>query len=402
MRKTESTSKAIAIECIMFLTYAFFAVNWIAGSTLTNDIMKYFNLTSFASATLISNAITIAKIIGNFMAASILVKLLPKKAIALGSLLIVLGSVIAIFSPTYSIFIAGRFIMGFGGALYIVYFSPMVIHYFDGSRKSTVNAINGVAYNFGSIVAMIVVGPVVAWLVDWQRSMGFFCIISAILFIMWLLVGEDFPINKASNSKESQESKYSIGDALKEKFNWLLPLTYSGLLTLYIVMLTLFPLSGISVIEGKQLSTLVAVGGIIGSLIAIALAKVYHKRLPVIRYSGLLMTALGALLFYTNQPFLAIIAAIGLGTLMFLPVTSLMLIPQELPNMTPSKLTTIMGLFWAIAYIVETVAYFIIGIIIDKSGYLVALNFTLVLSLTFFIGSFLLPETGKKKSADTK
>lgn len=164
----------------------------------------------------------------------------------------------------------------------------------------------------------------------------------------------------------------------------------------------IFPLSGISVIEGKQLSTLVAVGGILGSLMSIALAKVYHKRLPVIRYSGLAMTGLGVLLFYTKQPFIAIIAALGLGILMFLPVTSLVLIPQELPGMTPSKLTTIMGLFWAIAYIIETVAYFIIGIIIDNSGYIMALNFTLVLSLTFFIGSFLLPETGKKNTIDSK
>ena len=79
--KKVSYIRAILIETVMFFTYAFFAVNWVAGSTLTPQIMKYFNLQSFASATFISNAITIAKIIGNFMAAGILVKLLPKKAI---------------------------------------------------------------------------------------------------------------------------------------------------------------------------------------------------------------------------------------------------------------------------------------------------------------------------------
>ncbi len=75
-----STSRAVIIEFVMFFTYAFFAVNWIAGSTLTPQIMEFFNLKTFASATFISNAITLAKIIGNFLAAGILAKLFPKKA----------------------------------------------------------------------------------------------------------------------------------------------------------------------------------------------------------------------------------------------------------------------------------------------------------------------------------
>ena len=83
MSKTQQSkngsSRAVIIEIIMFFTYAFFAVNWIAGSTLTPEIMNHFGLTEFASATFISNAITIAKIIGNFLAASLLNKLLPDR-----------------------------------------------------------------------------------------------------------------------------------------------------------------------------------------------------------------------------------------------------------------------------------------------------------------------------------
>src|SRR5699024_83677 len=112
------------------------------------------------SATFISNAITIAKIIGNFLAASFLNKLYPKKSIGLGSLLIVLGNVLAILAANYSLFILGRFIMGFGGALYVVYFSPVVINYFNQETRPTVNAINSVAHNAGGVLALIIVGPV--------------------------------------------------------------------------------------------------------------------------------------------------------------------------------------------------------------------------------------------------
>lgn len=390
MEVSQSRSRASLIELIMFATYAFFAVNWIAGSTLTPQIMKYFGLTSFVSATLISNAITIAKIIGNFLAAGLLVKLLPKKAIGLGSLLIVLGCALAILSPAYALFILGRFIMGFGGALYVVYFSPMVVHYFTPKQRPTVNALNGVAYNFGSIVAMLIVGPVIQWLVSWQASMTFFAIISAILFVAWLLLGEDFPL-----ANKQEQSTYSIQAALKEKVNWALPFTYSGILTFYLVMLNIFPMSGTQVIDGKTLSTLTAVGGIIGSLLAIALSKRYNKRLPVIRFSGIGMTAFGALMFYTNQASLASASALLIGIFMFLPISSLMMIPQELPGANASRITTIMGLFWALSYIIETLLYFLIGFVIDASGVQAGLLLGLGVSITCFIGSFLLPETNR-------
>lgn len=394
--EVKTTTKSIIIEMIMFFTYAFFAVNWIAGSTLTPQIMEYFNLEGFASATFISNAVTLAKIIGNFMAAAVLNRLLLKKSIALGSLLIVLGSVVAIFAPSYTVFIIGRFIMGFGGALYVVYLSPIVIKYFSPETRPTVNALNSVAYNVGSIIALVIVGPVIAWLQTWQYSMGFFAAISGILFILWMIVGEDVEIEKKENSDEL-ENNYTLVDAMKEKINWLLPLSYSGLLTFYLVLLNIFPISGFAVIDAKSLSTLTAIGGVIGTIIAIALSKKYHKRLPVIRVCGLLMSLSGLIMFKATNGVVASIAALAIGIFMFTPMTSLVMIPQELPNMTPSKLTQVMGLFWAISYIIETILYFIIGNIIDLKGYSAGLNLALIASLTFFLGSFLLPETGKNK-----
>ena len=53
-----------------------------------------------------------------------------------------------------------------------------------------------------------------------------------------------------------------------------------------------------------------------------------------------------------------------------------------------------MSLFWSISYIFETISYYTIGRIIDAKGYLAGLFLAAILSLTCFIGSFLLPETG--------
>lgn len=393
------SKRANFIELVMFFTYAFFAVSWIAGSTLTPQIMKYFQLDSFLSATLISNSVTAAKIIGNFCAAGILTRLLPKKAIGLGSLLILAGSIMAILAPQYWGFVIGRFIMGFGGAVYVVYFSPVVIHYFSPETRPTVNALNSVAYNVGGMLAMLVVGPVIAMMQTWQGSMVFFAVISGVLFLAWLLIGQDFALNASSNSQTADmiEERYTFRTALSHSFNWVLPFTYSGILTFYIVLLNIFPISGTTVISSRTLGIVVAFGGITGTIITILLSKVYFKRVPVIRICGLLLTVCGILMFTTENGFIALISAFAIGNLMFVPVTSLFMIPQELPNMTPAKLTKIMGIFWAFAYIIETIAFFIIGSIIDKSGYTAGLITAVIISATAFIGSFLLPETGKSK-----
>lgn len=39
--KSPSSFRAYMIEAILFFTYAFFAVNWIAGSTLTAQIAAF-------------------------------------------------------------------------------------------------------------------------------------------------------------------------------------------------------------------------------------------------------------------------------------------------------------------------------------------------------------------------
>lgn len=391
----QDSKRSYVIEAILFFTYAFFAVNWIAGSTLTPDIAEYFGVDSGASASFVSNAVTIAKIIGNFSAAAILNKLYPKKSIALGSFFTFGGSLLAVLAKSYKMFLLGRFIMGFGGAVFVIYFSPVVIHYFSDEKRPTVNALNSVAYNFGAVLALLIVAPVIEKFGTWQKSMTFFLSISAVLFVLWLIFGDDFEINE---SQSGEEQKVSFSQALKDKITLLLPFSYSGVLILYLSLLQLFPQTENAAISSATLSALSGIGGIIGTILAIGLSKKYGKRKPVIIISGAIMTLSAFLMVKTTNPTLAIIAAILVGIFMFLPMTSLMMIPQELPNMTPARLTTIMGIFWALSYIIETIVFYIFGILQDRTGSNeLSVYIAVLLSLTFVIGGFLLPETGKDK-----
>lgn len=388
--------RAYLIELTLFFSYAFFAVNWIAGTVFTKDIMVSFGLTTFTSATLISIAITVAKIIGNLMAAWILVRLQPKWSVVFASSLIVIGSVLAVFASQYWIFVAMRFILGFGGALLIVYFGPFVVRYFTIEQRPLMNGINAAAYTAGSILAMIIVDPVFAWQQTWQGTLLFFSGCSAVLLLLWFFVGENFPLSQTNNTDDTPEVEYTFKEGLKDPINYSLPFTYSGFLLLYLVILTIFPLSENAPLNPKTLSTIVALSALLGSVAGILLTKRYPLRLPVVRVAGLMITGFGFILITASSGVVAVIGAIGLGISLFLPMTALMTIPQELPNTTPTKVTLIMGFFWSFAYILETIAYYGIGMIIDAGGFQSGLYVAVGLSLTCFIGSFLLPETGKK------
>ncbi|TVX92734.1 MFS transporter [Paenibacillus agilis] len=394
----QKSIRAYLIEMIMFLTYALFAVSWVAGSTLTPQIMESFDIKTFANASLINNAITVAKIVGNLMAAWVLIKLKPKKAIALGSILISL-SALGAFATSYWIFVLTRFIMGIGGALFIVYFGPIVFNYFTAKQRPMINGVNSVAYNVGSLIAMLVVTPVILALDSWQNTILVFAGTSFLLFIAWLIVGEDFELHQNKlQAADVGGQRYTFKEGLKDKFNYIYPFTYSGCLLLYLVILTIFPLSQTNSIDAKTLTAVMAIAGCVGTVFGIMAVKKFALRLPVIRWSGLAMTISALFMVTTSSPIFSLIAAFLLGFFTFLPMTTLVTIPQELPGMTPSKVTIIMGFFWSFAYIIETILYYLVGITIDMGGFQSGIYLAIGFSLTFFIGSFLLPETGKRRT----
>jgi len=383
------TTRSVLIETLMFLAYAFFAVNWIAGSNLTPKILDAFNLQGPNSVSLINNVVTVAKILGNLIAATIFTKLYPKKSIALGAFLVPAGAMLAALSPNFTIFLIGRFVMGFGGALFVVYFSPVVVNYFHPDHRPVVNALNNVSYNVGSIIALLVLGPVISLVGLGRYALVVFALISFAIFIGWMIVGEDFKITKTNDKNEKD---FTLKDAFKEKIAILMPTMYFGHLTMYMVMLNIFPNTNFSPLPANIISTLFTVGALIGTLLSIFVSKKSKKRVPVLRVAGILTTIIVLSLVNTTNATLASILALSLGTIMYVPLTNFVLIVQEIPGMYSEKLTQIMSVYWALVYIFETIAYQVIVNIQFKFGDKTALIATGILSGTFIIGSFIMKE----------
>ncbi len=408
-------SNKYLVEALVFISYVLFAMAWVGGTASMSQIMATMEVESLASASFISGAVTIAKIVGTFMAAWLAIKVGIKYAFFISGLLVALG----VFTPlaeSYDVLLVSRFLMGLGGAFMIVYFNPIVMKWFDINERPTINGLNAVAFNIGTAIILSSMTSINLLTGGWQSSLVLFSVVSLGLCLLWLFVDfahdeakEGTPQNTsvpknadvaskpgdtpevALKAEEIVAPSYGYAEGFKDKFLWSYSLCYSGLLAFYICLFTFYPKAGISQ------SAIVIGFGIIGTLAGMIYSKKIKQRVPVIKWSGLVVTAMVFVLSFANNDLIQVIAAMILGFFIFFPITALVSIPHELKDMTGDKITVIFSLFWSISYLIATVVLWMFGRLVDVFSGDFTASFILIglVSSSFFIGSFFLPETNK-------
>ena len=166
----------------------------------------------------------------------------------------------------------------------------------------------------------------------------------------------------------------------------------TGRLVMYTVMLYLFPLHPSFTVDAQFISLMIALTGIPGTLIGIVLAKKLKRQLSLFRFSGVAQSLLFFTMLLTNSATLATVCAILLGFVIFISTPSLFTLPARLPGATPQKVAVILTLYWTGAYLLQMAIYSIVVHLANTVSWHVAMIFTAVYSLTFLVGTFLLPD----------
>lgn len=378
------------VETIVFFSYVLFAMAWVGGTASMQSIMLSLDVHSLASASFISGAVTLAKIVGTFIAAWIAIKLGIKYAFFVSSLLITIG-ILTPYAPNYELLLLSRFLMGLGGAFMVVYFNPIVLQFFKAEERSTINGINAVAFNIGTAIILWQMESINQLTGSWQNSLTLFSVLSLAVALLWLWVKFEQPSRSTKNQNELPEN-YTYSQGLKDRFNWIYGLAYSGILAFYICLFTFYPKAGI--VQSKWVIGF----GIVGTIFGIIYSKKVPLRLPVIRWSGFVVIISTAVFSFSDLYWLQTFAAMVLGFFIFLPVTALVSIPHELPKMTSTRITIVFSMFYSISYLISTIILWIFGRLVDinQGDFTGSFILITVLSSTLFIGSYFLPETGNK------
>ncbi|MBB6446952.1 MFS transporter [Bacillus benzoevorans] len=401
MSKTEK-GRGYFMLAVLWLAYVTFAMNWVAGSSLTPQIMDTFfgGPVDPIIAQVVNYSITTARVFANILAAVIIMKLGPKKAAGTGIGLLIMG-LVAIYLPNYWAYTAARMVMAVGGSMVIVYMNPFVAHYIkNSSEKLKINAANTVTYNAGAFVVAVLFTLFAKQLVqNWQLTLTFFASLTLVLFAAWLWKAEDFQAQKVS--EEHPLERYTYKDAVKDPFLWRFGLAFASFLTLYVLSLVSFKavFDEYTLVNGSVTNLLISGFGIIGTFAGIAIGNKDLPRKPVLFMVGLIMVGSFTitLVFANIHPTVSYIFAAVCGFACYVQYPIFLNLPHELQGMHPQRLTVMFGLFWAIAYAGQTIATIIWSYLLGEAGYLPAMIFFIAVISCYVFLVLTFPETRQKE-----
>lgn len=389
--------KGYFMLAVLWMAYVTFAMNWVAGSSLTPQITETFfgGPVHPVISQLVNYSITTARVFANILAAVFLMKLGPKRAAGMAIGLLMMG-LAAIYLPNYWAYTAARMVMAVGGSMVIVYMNPVVAHYIRNPIvKLRINAANTVAYNVGAFIVALIftlfAQPLVA---NWRLSLTFFAALTILFFAAWLLKAEDFETREV---RDEHMEPYGYKEAFRDGFIWRYGMAFASFLTLYVLSLVSFKtiFDQYTLLDGSVTNLLISGFGILGTFAGIRIGNKGGPRKPILMVTGILMVGSFALaLLFANQaPQIAYILLAISGYAMFIQYPIFLNLPHELKGMTPQRLTIMFGLFWALAYAGQTLATIIWSYILGAFGYTQSMFFFIAFSSLYILFTATFPET---------
>ena len=401
--KSISNKTGILMFYTLFLAYITFAASWVGGSTLGPQIVSTFFGDKGVDPTIsemVNYTITVARVIANFLAAAVLVKFGIKRAaiIAIGLLCFAL---VAVWMPSYPLYIVARMIMALGGSMIMVYMNPIVVRFVSQENKIFYSSLITASYNIGAFVIAI---AFVFWAdtlrMDWRLTLSGIALMAIICFLVWLFKAENF---ETGGGQAGQAPTYSYGQALKDSFVWRFAVGFAAFLILYVMSLNSIPgqlaKEFPDIFVAGYMICAVSGGGITGTLVRLK-SPVNRERRPYLVRLGIMaiatMTAGIASIAILKMAFLGYLFFFACGFLIFYQYAVYLNIPHELPNMNPQKATLMFGIIWGVTYGLYTVLNYFWSWIYGNFGFWPSALFYLAVPVIYLAMILTLPETYKK------
>ncbi len=355
------------IEALLFLSYFVFGLSWMGYAPFLADYKTRYAL-SHGQAGLLISSVSFAKIFVPFLAGALATRLGVKRALLLG-MVCICASVFTPFAGDYNLVLASRFVLGAGGAIVVTLFGAAILQWFPADERPLVNGINGVAVNSGIALALFVTVPL-AQRFGRNELLAGYALISVFLTLAWWLLGRDHGPAQGSATTAAGESYSSV---LRSPETWYLAFGFAGPLSLYLVFNTWLPTFyqqslGLPAAQASQLTGLANLVGIPAAIAGGLLTRRSGRRRPWIWGSGLVLCLSGFGLFLTRDLLWLTGFAVVYGVSIFLWVSPLLTLAMELPGMTPTRLSLVMGVFFGGSYIVAFFAPILTGALRDWTG----------------------------------
>jgi cyanate permease len=401
-----------AIEVVLFLSYAAFSVTWMALPPLASQLIAFFGVDK-ATYALLGTVVTISKVVAPLLAGFLATKIGVKNTILGGSAFVAFAVLGPLF-PTFQMFLVSRALYGIGGAVLVALVPAMIVQWFPKEERTIVNGINGVAANTGFATAMLLTpvlssSPAMAFTVpglgialqQWQGTLVVFSMISVALFVAWAIVGRENQVQPATTAA-APPANITYFDVWKKKETWLIALSFTGPVALYLTLATWLPKHyqeqlHFTAPQAARYTSIMLFSGIPSAIVFSFAAQRVGIRRPFLIIGGALSGVAAFGTFLGTSPAVLVGSSVLLGVSLFIPTASLVTMLMELKGTTPRQVALMSSTMISFCYTLNSIVPNLVGKSADATGSFVPGFVVLtVASWVSVVSGFLLPETGPK------
>lgn len=351
------------IASVLFGMYVSFGMSWMGVVPILQELQVAFQFDKASGSWLVS-IVSMAKSIFPILAGILASRWGLTRSMRLGAILIVLG-VIVPFLPSFTAWVVMRFLFGVGGAIWVTLMGAVTLQVFEPQQRPMINALNGVAVTVGVVIALQLTLPLTAFM-GWKLTLAAYSGLSAVFMFLLFALGQLPGQQPVKDGPSFWQTLKAYGGTMKLPVTWIISLSFTGPLALYLVMNYWLPVyyqdvMGLAKTQTMQLMTWMNMGGIVGSVVTGYLLQKLNKTKVFIALGAIVLpVSAGVAMLITDPailPFILFVAGVG----MFLSVSPLITLLQSQPDMNPGKVGMILGTMFSVTYIVSSLAPDIVG-----------------------------------------
>ncbi len=385
------------VEGSLLLLQFAMGLSFLAVAPLFPLIIEDFDV-SRATASLLVGGTALGVAVSLIPCSMLAARLGARVSLALGGFLMSV-IVLAPFAGSFGLLLMARITFAVGAAITLSATPVVIMRWFPVRELTIVNGINVIGQSLGITLSMFAAAPL-ATMIGWDTTLSVFGCITLLGTMIWLAAARE-PVPTAT--PRGATPTFPISDllaTLRDRATILLGLGLAGALGANVAFGSWLPTYyheqfGFSLEKAGAVAGLLALFGIIGSLLGSTLPVRFRRRRPFLIIAGLLLplTAIGS--FVSSNPLLLYpsVSLFGVMSWVFIPVV--FTIPMELPRMTPERVGVTVAVVLSMGNLSGFAASLVVGLIRDRTGvFSVGLMIAALLAVGLAVAGYLMPETG--------
>ena len=296
----------------------------------------------------------------------------PKKALAIGALIIALSAFLRSYAEGFWSLFAAVALFGLGGPIVSIGLPKLVVDWFSGPSRGLASGIYITGPALGSVLVLSSTHALILLLTgSWRITLALYALIALIVAVLWIAFGRD-SAESASDRERSGTLMGGYREVIFQPAVWtVIVVGFSAFLASHGLrswLPQILEARGMSPALSGVLASFPAVTGVLGSILVLRLASrgVGNRRRATIALLLVTGSCVAAIMFLDGWALVLAIAVEGFCAAAIQPL--MLYVLMEMPGVGPRRMGTAAGIFFSVGEVGGTLGPVFMGLLADLTG----------------------------------